>query len=163
MNAICGVWAQSSGFGGCGIRLLGHVVLRVSWACLGSEGSFRICRVLASKALRFRMRISSNYEIVMYPQKKQPALLLSQGRPAIYTSRLGTLDPWGEPCLDPKSMQNNRPSITQRAQYPLIKEYTVNHQGLHIMIYKLYSLIKSYWDLWVSALGQFSHAFWWFT
>ena len=24
--------------------------------------------------------------------------------------------------------------ITQRAQYPLIKEYTVNYKGLHIMI-----------------------------
>ena len=23
---------------------------------------------------------------------------------------------------------------TQRAQYPFIKEYTLNHQGLHIMI-----------------------------
>ena len=32
-------------------------MLRVSWACLGSEGSFRICRVLASKALRFRVLV----------------------------------------------------------------------------------------------------------
>ena len=38
---------------------------------------------------------------------------------------------------------------TQRAQYPLIREYTLNYRGLRIMIYKVYSLIKGYWALWV--------------
>ena len=37
----------------------------------------------------------------------------------------------------------------QRVQYPLIKEYTLNYKGLHIMIYMLYSLIKGCWAFWV--------------
>ena len=36
---------------------------------------------------------------------------------------------------------------TQRAQYPLIKEYGLNEKGLH----KPYSLIKGYWALWGPA------------
>ena len=30
-----------------------------------------------------------------------------------------------------------------------IKESTLNDRGLNIMIYKVYSLIKGYWALWV--------------
>ena len=36
---------------------------------------------------------------------------------------------------------------TQRAQYPLIKEYGLHEKGLH----KRYSLIKGYWALWGPA------------
>ena len=36
-------------------------------------------------------------------------------------------------------------STTQRTQYPLIKEYTLN---LRTLQFKAYSLIKGYWVLW---------------
>ena len=41
-------------------------------------------------------------------------------------------------------------TLTQRAQDPLIKEYTLNNKGIHIIILwtKLYSLITGYWVLW---------------
>ena len=37
---------------------------------------------------------------------------------------------------------------TQRLQYPLIKEYTLNYNRSLIRI-KVYSLIQGYWSLWV--------------
>ena len=36
-------------------------------------------------------------------------------------------------------------ALTQRAQYPLIKEYGLNYIGLHIMIEAIFLL---YWALW---------------
>ena len=41
------------------------------------------------------------------------------------------------------------PRATQRAQYPLIKEYGLNYIGLHIIIRAIYTLIKAYWARWV--------------
>ena len=49
-----------------------------------------------------------------------------------------------KPCL----LVLHEPRRTQKAQYPLIEEYGLNYIGLHIMILKLYSLIKGYWALW---------------
>ena len=43
---------------------------------------------------------------------------------------------------------------SQRAQYPLTKEYTLNHYyySLYSLRYiKVYSLLKGYWALWVCA------------
>ena len=34
----------------------------------------------------------------------------------------------------PKAWASRQPCSTQRAQYPLIKEYTLNYRGLNIMI-----------------------------
>ena len=42
--------------------------------------------------------------------------------------------------------------LAQRTQYPLIKEYTLNNRAL-IWWFKVYSLIKGYWDLW-EGIGQ---------
>ena len=36
--------------------------------------------------------------------------------------------------------------LTQRSQYPLLKEDTLNYRGL-ILWFKVYSLTKGYWDL----------------
>ena len=33
----------------------------------------------------------------------------------------------------PERVLNQTPT-TQRAQYPLIREYTLNHKGIHIMV-----------------------------
>ena len=40
-------------------------------------------------------------------------------------------------------------SVAQISQYPLIKEYTLNH-NIQPLLFKVYSLIKGYWVLWVS-------------
>ena len=48
--------------------------------------------------------------------------------------------------------------FTKRSQYHLIKEYTVNYRGLHIMVYKVYSLIKGYWDLWAVCHARWSES-----
>ena len=43
---------------------------------------------------------------------------------------------------------------TQRLQYPLSKEYTLNHIRDPILYFKVYSLIKGYWSLWkISRFG----------
>ena len=41
----------------------------------------------------------------------------------------------------------------QSLQNPLIKEYTLNHIWDPITIYKVYSLIKGFWRLWVLPLS----------
>ena len=39
---------------------------------------------------------------------------------------------------------------SQRAEYPLNKEYTLNFQGLHMKMQGIFlNLIKGYWALWV--------------
>ena len=49
----------------------------------------------------------------------------------------------------PKERQDtSRTEDTQRSQYPLIKEYTLNH-NVEASLCKVYSLIKGYWVLWV--------------
>ena len=42
--------------------------------------------------------------------------------------------------------------IQQRLQYPLIKEYSLNHIR-DPSIFKVYSLSKGYWSLWEAPLG----------
>ena len=61
--------------------------------------------------------------------------------------------PWGQLLSQEQWCKQEKAHIlsvpkTQRAQYPLIKEYGLNFKGLHIMIVKLYSLIKGSWALW---------------
>ena len=51
--------------------------------------------------------------------------------------------------LDPRSETTPlNPKPTQRAQYPLIEEYSLNH-NMKPYIIKPYSLIKGSWALWV--------------
>ena len=45
--------------------------------------------------------------------------------------------------------------LTQRSQYPLIQEYTLNHNTKD-SIFKVYSLIKGYWVLWVGEVQDCS-------
>ena len=43
---------------------------------------------------------------------------------------------------------------SQRLRHPLIKEYTLHDNRIGILLsFKVYSLIKGYWSLWVQALG----------
>ena len=49
-----------------------------------------------------------------------------------YTAHLHSPGPYKAPQLPVNPLSN--PIQTQRAQYPLIKEYVLNYIGLHIMI-----------------------------
>ena len=42
-------------------------------------------------------------------------------------------------------------SYTQSLQNPLFKEYTLNYNRIPNMIYKVYSLIKRFWRLWIES------------
>ena len=42
-------------------------------------------------------------------------------------------------------------STTQGAQYPLIKEYSLNGLRVPYIRFKVYSLIREYWTLWVPS------------
>ena len=50
---------------------------------------------------------------------------------------------------------------TQRAQYPLIREYTLNHNIKAPICFRVYSLIKGYWALWEEVSSCMSTAALW--
>ena len=99
----------------------------------GQQLSSRRAMSLAPKASGLYLFMPTRHKTIIsknHPQTTKPGNLK-------HMSSIKTEAPVTETSPDP-----------QRAQYPLIKEYTLNYKGIHTMIFKLYSLIRRYRALW---------------
>ena len=79
----------------------------------------------------------SIYTTTMESGLKKPSPLWCWGpnsRIAVYMDPLGYATLNSEPQPYKTVSPNRLHTLTQRAQYPLIKEYTLNNKGLHIKI-----------------------------